>query len=172
MPGLMLPPAAQGADVQRAVDILDGTVCLPLHNFASRTKIGGNQFPSFCVWVDLVTRTAPPYPPLPFSRFIHSCMYGQRLRSSTPPFSQAFRNRPISTSTSVTPLRSTAIRDRAPSSCVFNSSRCFDWRRPLRRIIVLSLQVSDSLRFDVIHDAPPVHDLVVALSKPHARDEM
>src|SRR4029077_5012961 len=49
-------------------------------------------------------------------------------------------------SRSVPPWRSSTIRDGAPSSCVFNSSRCFDWSRPLTRIIVLSLSVSFSIR--------------------------
>src|SRR6185295_4282759 len=104
------------------------------------------EFPLFVHGSVLGFRTDAPYPFLPFSRTIHSCMYGQLLRSSTPPFSQAFRNRTISTSTSVTPLRSSTIRDWAPSSCVFNSSRCFDCSRPLSRIIVLSLSVSFSIR--------------------------
>ena len=62
------------------------------------------RIPPFIRTLMLVIRTAPPYPSPPFSRIIHYCMYGQQWRSSTPPFSQAFRNRTVSTSTCVTPL--------------------------------------------------------------------
>ena len=67
--------------------------------------------PPFVCASMLVIRIASLHSSLPFSRLIHSCMYGQQWRSSTPSFSQAFRNRTISTSTSVTPLRSNAVRD-------------------------------------------------------------